>query len=351
MARKSRQPQHQAILLASSSNENTVTVYQTGIYARLSNKNFMSTDVDVLGNQLNHLRDYVANHDDMVLVDTYIDDGWCGSSFNRPDFNRMMADVKSGRINCVVVRDFSRFGRNYLEMGYYLNEVFPSYNLRFISIFDDFDSLVSDADSMLFSMMQIVNDFYSKDISRKICAVYDAKVSKGFCWGSIPYGYFRRKDGTGRLLMDESTAPINSHDIPTISEYNHSRAKAFKSGVPVPELPYWDSTKVVPLLRNPVYKGTVVLSVKLDTVTKEIAVAEKRRDEVDLYFSIDNKWLRTFVETGAQNEMTSELIHQLIQRIDVYSDKRVQITFNYANWMNPLLECVEALKQREIQPV
>lgn len=208
MARKSRQPQYQTILPASSANENTVTVYQTGIYARLSNKNFMSTDVDVLGNQLNHLRDFVANHDDMVLVDTYIDDGWCGSSFNRPDFNRMMADVKSGRINCVVVRDFSRFGRNYLEMGYYLNEVFPSYNLRFISIFDDFDSLVSDADSMLFSMMQIVNDFYSKDISRKICAVYDAKVSKGFCWGSIPYGYFRRKDGSGRLLMDESTAPI-----------------------------------------------------------------------------------------------------------------------------------------------
>ncbi|MGN1025959.1 MAG: recombinase family protein [Faecousia sp.] len=208
MARKSRQPLQQGILPASSSNENTATVYRTGIYARLSNKNFMSTDVDVLGNQLNHLRDYVASHDDMALVDTYIDDGWCGSSFNRPDFNRMMADVKSGRINCIVVRDFSRFGRNYLEMGYYLNEVFPSYNLRFISIFDDFDSLVSDADSMLFSMMQIVNDFYSKDISRKICAVYDAKVSKGFCWGSIPYGYFRRKDGTGRLLMDENTAPI-----------------------------------------------------------------------------------------------------------------------------------------------
>lgn len=148
MARKSRQPQQQGILPASPSNENKATVYRTGIYARLSDKNFSSTDVDVLGNQLNHLRDYVANHDDMELVDTYVDDGWRGSSFNRPDFNRMMADVKSGRINCIVVRDFSRFGRNYLEMGYYLNEVFPSYNLRFISIFDDFDSLVSDADSI-----------------------------------------------------------------------------------------------------------------------------------------------------------------------------------------------------------
>ena len=103
MARKSRQPQQQGILPASPSNENTATVYRTGIYARLSDKNFSSTDVDVLGNQLNHLRDYVANHDDMELVDTYVDDGWRGSSFNRPDFNRMMADVKSGRINCILV--------------------------------------------------------------------------------------------------------------------------------------------------------------------------------------------------------------------------------------------------------
>lgn len=68
---------------------------------------------------------------------------------------------------------------------------------------------------------------------------------------------------------------------------------------------------------------------------------------MDLYFSIDNKWLRTFVETGAQNEMTSELIHQLIQRIDVYSDKRIQITFNYVNWMEPLMDCVEEVKSLE----
>lgn len=68
---------------------------------------------------------------------------------------------------------------------------------------------------------------------------------------------------------------------------------------------------------------------------------------MDLYFSIDNKWLRTFAETGAQNEMTSELIHQIIQRIDVYSDKRIQITFNYANWMEPLMDCVEEVKSLE----
>lgn len=89
------------------------------------------------------------------------------------------------------------------------------------------------------------------------------------------------------------------------------------------------------------------LAAKLDAITNQIATAEKRRDEVDLYFTVDNKWLRTFVETGAQNEMTPELIQLLIQRIDVYADKRIEITFNYADWMTPLLGYIEEAKHLE----
>ena len=86
------------------------------------------------------------------------------------------------------------------------------------------------------------------------------------------------------------------------------------------------------------------LAAKLDAITKQIAAAEARRDEVDQYFTTDNTWLRTFVETGAVNELTPELIHQLIKRIDVYPDKRIKITFNYTDWMNPLLDCIEESK-------
>lgn len=92
------------------------------------------------------------------------------------------------------------------------------------------------------------------------------------------------------------------------------------------------------------------LATKLDTITKQIATAEKRRDEVDLYFTVDNKWLRTFVETGAQDEMTPELVQLLIQRIDVFADKRIEITFNYADWMAPLLGYIEEAKQLEPHP-
>lgn len=269
MARKSRQQEQQHFLQPSAAEivGKNATVYHTGVYARLSRPNLKDTQVDVLASQLHHLREYVSCHADMELIDTYVDDGWSGLNFNRPDFTRMMDDVKSGRINCIVVRDFSRFGRNYLETGYYLQEIFPAYEVRFISIFDEFDSLTSDANSMIFSMMQIVNDFYSKDISRKICSVYDEKVSKGFCWGSIPNGYVRRSDGTGRLLMDEQIAPTIylayhwlsrgvkharvARNLNMLGLPHHSTSNNQEDGTNLP----WTNLHILLLTENPLYTG------------------------------------------------------------------------------------------------
>lgn len=269
MARKSRQQEQQRFLQPSTVEIKCTDspIYRTGIYARLSRPNLKDTQVDVLSSQLHHLQEYVSSHADMELIDTYVDDGWSGLNFNRPDFTRMMEDVKSGKINCIVVRDFSRFGRNYLETGYYLQEIFPAYEVRFISIFDEFDSLTSDANSMIFSMMQIVNDFYSKDISRKICSVYDEKVSKGFCWGNIPNGYLRRKDGTGRLLMDEQIAPaiylayhwLNrgvkyaqvARNLNMLGLSHHSPSSNQEDGTNLP----WTNFHILLLTENPLYTG------------------------------------------------------------------------------------------------
>ena len=269
MARKSRQQEQQRFLQPSAVEIQCIDppIYRTGIYARLSRPNLKDTQVDVLSSQLHHLQEYVSSHADMELIDTYVDDGWSGLNFNRPDFTRMMEDVKSGKINCIVVRDFSRFGRNYLETGYYLQEIFPAYEVRFISIFDEFDSLTSDANSMIFSMMQIVNDFYSKDISRKICSVYDEKVSKGFCWGNIPNGYLRRKDSTGRLLMDEQIAPaiylayhwLNrgvkyaqvARNLNMLGLSHHSPSSNQEDGTNLP----WTNFHILLLTENPLYTG------------------------------------------------------------------------------------------------
>lgn len=231
--------------------------------------------------QIEILREYVAKHPELKVVDVYTDNGCSGSTFNRPEFNRMMEDVKKGRINCIVIRDFSRFGRNYLETGYYLQQVFPAYQVRFISIFDEFDSAVSDLDAMVFSMKHIVNDFYSKDISRKISSAYDAIIRSGHVWGKPPFGYRRRPDSTGRLLMDEETAPtlflifqwakegINSHqiarrlnalEIPSNRLIKANRIPDQENqNLQLNDLP-WQDAFIRTILRNPLYTGDMVFN-------------------------------------------------------------------------------------------
>ena len=195
MARKSRQAQQQASALGTpvippaELPADTVPRYKAGIYARLSVYDLARDRSDTMENQIALLENFVEHQPDLTLTDLYIDNGRTGTTFNRPEFLRLMDDVKSGRITCIIVKDLSRFGRNYLETGYYLQKVFPQYNLRFIAVNDQYDSLTADPDSMAISMKNIINDYYSKDISRKVSSSFDLKKSQGvYSWGHPPYG-------------------------------------------------------------------------------------------------------------------------------------------------------------------
>lgn len=139
--------------------------YLCASYVRLSQDDGDKEESNSIVNQKNLIRDYLSKHPEFTLVKEYPDDGYSGVNFDRPAFQEMMEDVKNHRINCIIVKDLSRFGRNYLETGYYLQKLFPLYNLRFISVNDGYDSLTADPDSLAISMKNIVNDYYSKDIS------------------------------------------------------------------------------------------------------------------------------------------------------------------------------------------
>lgn len=182
--------------------------YNTAIYARLSVYDLGRSESDTMDNQINLLQDYVSTQSNLILAGVYADNGWTGTNFVRPEFMRMLEDVKRGKINCIVVKDFSRFGRNYIETGYFLQELFPLYQLRFIAVSDNYDSLTSDPESMAISMKNIVNDYYSKDISRKVSASLDMKRLEGvYSWGHLPYGYVRHPGNRVTWLMDTETAP------------------------------------------------------------------------------------------------------------------------------------------------
>ena len=184
-------------------------IFQTAIYARLSVENSgKSEKVDVITNQIEICKSYIADRPYLDLVDTYIDNGRTGTVFDRPEFNRLMNDIKSGKIKCLVVRDLSRFGRDYIETGTYLERIFPQIGLRFISIkeqYDNFDNDGSNA-SLMIPLQNMINALYSKDISRKVSTALKAQMEQGtFRKRNLPYGY-KWNDEHSNMVIDEDSA-------------------------------------------------------------------------------------------------------------------------------------------------
>lgn len=173
-------------------------------YCRLSRDDDNQGDSNSIQHQKQILEKYARDHN-IEHYKFYVDDGYSGTNFNRPGFKEMLADIDAGRISMVVVKDMSRFGRNYLEVGMYTEIMFPEKDIRFIAVNDGVDSDRDDSDFTPFR--NIINEWYAKDTSKKIRAVIRAKGMSGERLGSqVPYGY--AKDENGRLVVDEETAPI-----------------------------------------------------------------------------------------------------------------------------------------------
>ena len=189
--------------------DNSFHKIQTAAYIRLSVENGGHGREDTLETQIDLVHEYIHRQPEMELYDTYVDNGISGQTFERPQFDRMMEDVSRGRVQCIVVKDLSRFGRNYLETGTYVEKIFPLLGVRLVSVNDNFDSTrPGDVDGLVFPMKNLINEMYAKDIGRKIKASYDTRDKEGKFLGSRPpYGYLIKKEGGNRILVpDEKTA-------------------------------------------------------------------------------------------------------------------------------------------------
>lgn len=156
--------------------------------------------------QILQIHNYIKEHPELTLTDTYVDNGFTGTNFDRPEFERMMQDVRTGKIQCIVVKDLSRFGRDYIETGNYLETIFPMLHIRFIAINDDFDNIrQSDVDSLAVPIKNMVNSLYAKDISKKIGLSYQMRREKGIptSW-CVPYGYRMNEQKSQYEVADEA---------------------------------------------------------------------------------------------------------------------------------------------------
>lgn len=253
-------------------------IYDVGNYLRLSVDSDY-TGSDSLQNQRKLAQEYVRECPDLNIVREYVDDGKTGTDFSRPAFTRMIADLKAGIINCVLVKDLSRFGREYIEAGNYIEKVFPFLGVRFISIVDRYDSAEANCsrEPLLISLKNLMHEMYAKDISKKVGSTFRMKQEKGMFYRSatVPYGYKMNESGTNYIIC-EQTAPIVREIFKQcsqgISNYAISRwlydnhvytpqqyiwsGNVYKK--PEEELKIWHCSTIKRILKNPVYIGRVV---------------------------------------------------------------------------------------------
>ena len=184
--------------------------YKGDAYLRLSYSADRSVESDSIANQKKLIEDFVAAHPDIELVSERVDDGYSGVLFDRPAFQEMMNDIVSGKINCVIVKDLSRLGREYIETGRYLRQIFPTYGVRFISVNDGIDTAnEQNGDDLHISLKNLLNDTYCRDISVKTRSALLTKRQNGDYVGSCPiYGYQKDPENKNHLVIDEYPARV-----------------------------------------------------------------------------------------------------------------------------------------------
>lgn len=312
---------------------NLSKTYLCGGYLRLSKEDDDIAKSETLQsnsieNQKEYIEDYLQSKPEIRVVDFYIDDGYSGVNFDRPDFQRMLQDIKDKKINCVIVKDLSRLGRNYIEVGKYIERLFPFLGVRFIAINDNFDSADDAAlsNNIIVPFKNLINDAYCRDISIKIRSHLEVKRKRGEFIGAFPvYGYMRGED-KNKLIVDPCAAEIvkeifamkmegmsqqaiadelNRLGVLSPAEYKKERGSGYKTVFQTHSRAKWTAVAVLRVLTNEVYMGTLIQG-KESTPNYKVRVREKKPKE---------EWIRVENAHEAIISRTDfELISDILQK-------------------------------------
>ncbi len=288
--------------------------YCAGSYERISREDAMEigsgkNESNSISNQRDLIRNFVKSNEDIELLKEYADDGFSGVNFERPGFCRMMEDIRAGVINCVIVKDLSRFGRNYIEVGKYLEKIFPLLGVRFIAISENYDTANSarGSDQLVIPFMNLVNDVYCRDISVKIRTSFEMKQKKGDYVGSFaPYGYKKAPDDIHHFVIDEKAAVtvrrifeltlagvsnkniaelLNREGVLSPAGYKQMEGGKYFAAFQKKPQPEWSALTIRRILMNRVYIGTLEQG---KTYSVNYKVKERRARDRERWYSVEN---------------------------------------------------------------
>lgn len=264
-----------------------IKIYKAAIYVRLSKEDGDVSDAskaesNSISNQKELIKDFLKDKQDIVIVSERVDDGYSGVDFERPAFQLMLEDIKQGKVDCVVVKDLSRFGRNYIESGRYIEKIFPMLGVRFIAINDNYDSLTgkSQTDEIVIPFKNLINDAYCRDISIKIRSHLDVKRRKGEFIGSFTiYGYAKDEHDHNKIVIDEYAAGVvrdiyqwkisgmsqqriadklNDMGVLSPAEYKKSCGIKYSANLQTKKQAIWSAVAITRILTNESYTGTLI---------------------------------------------------------------------------------------------
>jgi len=254
--------------------EQNMAMYSAALYIRLSKEDDNTVESESITNQRSLLQDFCTRNR-IYVYDEYIDDGFSGGNFERPSFKRMVEDIERKQVNMVITKDMSRFGRDYIQTGYYMERYFPEKSVRYISLLDGIDTGMELSANEITPFRAIINDLYAKDISKKIKSVKRDKQRKGlFIGGKPPYGYKSMSDSTNFIMIDENAAVVvreifamalsgvSGRQIAVKLNENCVQTPAQYAGLTITRKgPYsgkWSAERVTEMLKNRVYVGDMV---------------------------------------------------------------------------------------------
>ncbi|MEG1015443.1 MAG: recombinase family protein [Bacilli bacterium] len=247
--------------------------YKVGMYIRLSREDenkIENSESESIINQRSFILDYLKENN-YVLCEEYVDDGYSGTTFDRPSFNKMIKDIELGKINMVVTKDMSRLGRDYINFGHYIETWFPEHNVRYVAISDDVDTFVDSVCNDMIPFKSIFNDMYAKDISKKIKASIITRKKSGLFLGAYaPYGYIKNPNNKYELLVDPYSSNIvkriyrmfiNGSSVKSIARVltneNVMKPSVYKSMKYKNSSRFWDESTILNILKNPNYTGNL----------------------------------------------------------------------------------------------
>lgn len=332
------------------------TIYDTALYLRLSRDDAdidgkTKTESNSISSQRDLLRAYVKSHDDLQIFDIYIDDGYSGADFKRPEFERMMEDIRAGKVNCVIVKDLSRFGRDYIEAGRFIQKTFPAFHVRFIAVTDNYDSLSADTtdSTLVLPIKNFVNDSYCRDISVKVRAHQKVKRLEGKCISAFTvYGYLKNPNDRNQLIIDEYAADVvrkifswkiagmslqaiaqRLNDLGILSplEYKKSLGIKFLGGFQSSGTAKWAATSVKRILINRVYIGYMEQGKK-----EKISYKVNKR-----IVKPENEWIQV---KNTHEAIISEVDFMIVQELLKF-DGRTSADTNTANLFSGILICAD----------